>query len=51
MWPIVKYYFGIYMGDLKETTNFLIQNNAVTEWYYIPVPIEYMSYSIILCYC
>jgi len=32
MWPIVKYDFGIYMGDLKETMNFLIQDSVVTEW-------------------
>jgi len=32
MWPIVKYYFGIYVGDLKETMNFLIQDSAVIEW-------------------
>lgn len=32
MRPIVKYYFGIYMGELKESMNFLIQDSAVTEW-------------------
>jgi hypothetical protein len=29
MWPTIKYYFGIYMGNWKETIDFLIQYNIV----------------------
>jgi hypothetical protein len=38
------------MGDLKETMIFLIQDNTVTDLDEIPLPIEYMSYAIILHY-